>query len=53
MGLKVPRKTLLNDLVTGLVMAVINVPQALANGLLAGVTSEEELGYLVVRGPPE
>jgi len=26
MGLKVSRKTLLNDAVTGLVMAVINVP---------------------------
>jgi SulP family sulfate permease len=36
-GLKVPKKILLNDLVTGLVMAVINVPQALANGVLAGV----------------
>ena len=36
-GLKVPGKTVLNDAVTGLVMAVINVPQALANGVLAGV----------------
>ena len=52
-GLKVPTKSVLNDLVTGLVMAVSNVPQALANGLLAGVTSEEELGDLVIRGPPE
>jgi SulP family sulfate permease len=35
--LKVPRKTLVNDLVAGLVMAVATVPGALANGLLAGV----------------
>jgi SulP family sulfate permease len=36
-GLKVPRKTLINDLVSGLVMSVVTVPGALANGLLAGV----------------
>jgi SulP family sulfate permease len=36
-GLKVPRKTLINDLVSGLVMAVVSIPGALANGLLAGV----------------
>ena len=36
-GLKVPRKVLINDLVSGLVMAVISIPGALANGLLAGV----------------
>jgi SulP family sulfate permease len=35
--LKVPRKILVNDLVSGLVMAVVNIPGALANGLLAGV----------------
>jgi SulP family sulfate permease len=35
--LKVPRKTLANDLVSGLVMSVVTVPGALANGLLAGV----------------
>ncbi|MEA3335977.1 MAG: SulP family inorganic anion transporter [Chloroflexota bacterium] len=37
MGLRVPRKILTNDLVSGLVMAIITVPGALANGLLAGV----------------
>ena len=37
-GLKVPRKTLINDLVSGLVMAVVSIPGALANGLLAGVS---------------
>jgi SulP family sulfate permease len=36
-GLKVPRKLLLNDFKAGLIMAVVNVPGALANGLLAGV----------------
>jgi SulP family sulfate permease len=36
-GLKVPRKILINDLISGLVMAVVNIPGALANGLLAGV----------------
>jgi SulP family sulfate permease len=36
-GLRVPRKTLINDLVSGLVMAVVSIPGGLANGLLAGV----------------
>ncbi len=36
-GLRVPPKILKNDLVTGLVMAIVNVPGALANGLLAGI----------------
>jgi SulP family sulfate permease len=36
-GLKVPRNIMINDLVSGLVMAVVNIPGALANGLLAGV----------------
>lgn len=36
-GLRVPRKILINDMVSGLVMAVVNIPGALANGLLAGV----------------
>ncbi len=36
-GLNVPRKVLVNDMVSGLVMAVVNIPGALANGLLAGV----------------
>jgi len=36
-GLKVPRKTFINDLVSGLVMAAVTVPGALANGLLAGI----------------
>lgn len=35
--LKVPRKTLINDLISGLVMAVVQVPGAVANGVLAGV----------------
>lgn len=47
-GLKVPRKTLLNDLVAGLVMAVINVPQAVANGVLAGVNPVFGLYSMIV-----
>jgi SulP family sulfate permease len=36
-GLRVPRKIFINDLVSGLVMSIVTVPGALANGLLAGV----------------
>jgi SulP family sulfate permease len=36
-GLRVPRKTLINDMVAGVIMSVATVPGALANGLLAGV----------------
>lgn len=36
-GLKVPRKILFGDLISGLVMAVVSIPGGLANGLLAGV----------------
>jgi len=34
---KVSRKTLVGDLISGLVMAVVQVPGAVANGVLAGV----------------
>ena len=37
MGLKVPREVLTKDLVAGLVMSIVTVPGALANGLLAGI----------------
>jgi SulP family sulfate permease len=37
MGLRVPREVLTKDLVAGLVMSIVNVPGALANGLLAGI----------------
>jgi MFS superfamily sulfate permease-like transporter len=36
-GLRVPREVLTKDLVAGLVMSIVNVPGALANGLLAGL----------------
>lgn len=36
-GLRVPRKTVINDMVAGVIMSVATVPGALANGLLAGV----------------
>ena len=35
--LKTPRKTFISDIVSGLVMSIVTVPGALANGLLAGV----------------
>ena len=35
-GLKVPRKTLVNDLIAALVMASGTVPGSIANGVLAG-----------------
>jgi SulP family sulfate permease len=47
-GLRVPGKTLLNDAITGLVMAVINVPGALANGVLAGVNPVFGLYSMIV-----
>jgi len=37
MGLRVSKEVLTKDLVAGLVMAVVTVPGALANGLLAGI----------------
>ena len=36
-GLKVPRKTIVNDLIAAVVMAAATVPGSLANGVLAGV----------------
>ncbi len=36
-GLRVPRKTLISDLISGLIMAIVTVPGAVANGVLAGV----------------
>jgi len=35
--LKTPRKTLLRDMIAGLVMSIITVPGSIANGLLAGI----------------
>ena len=35
--LKVPRKALLRDMISGMVMALVSIPGGLANGLLAGV----------------
>jgi SulP family sulfate permease len=36
-GFKVSRKTIINDLISGLIMSVITAPGAVANGVLAGV----------------
>ncbi len=35
--LKIPRKNFISDIVSGLIMSIVTVPGALANGLLAGV----------------
>jgi SulP family sulfate permease len=46
--LKVPRKILINDLVAGLVMAVVQIPGAVANGILAGVNPVFGLYSMIV-----
>jgi MFS superfamily sulfate permease-like transporter len=35
--LRVPHKLLVNDLVSGRIMAIVTIPGAIANGVLAGV----------------
>ena len=50
-GLRVPRKTVISDMVSGLVMAVVTVPGALAGGLLAGVNPIYGV-YSVIAGTP-
>ena len=50
-GLKVPRKTFINDMVSGLVMAIVTIPGALAAGLLAGVNPIYGV-YSVIAGTP-
>lgn len=47
-NLKVPRKILINDLIAGLVMAVVTVPGAVANGILAGVNPVFGLYSMIV-----
>jgi len=48
-GLRVPRKTIINELVSGLVIAIVTVPGALANGMLAGVNPVYGV-YAVIAG---
>ena len=50
-GLKVPRKTFISDMVSGLVMAIVTVPGALAGGMLAGVNPVYGV-YSVIAGTP-
>jgi SulP family sulfate permease len=50
-GLKVPRKTFINDMISGLVMAIVTVPGALAAGQLAGVNPIYAV-YSVIAGTP-
>jgi SulP family sulfate permease len=46
-GLRVPRPTFINDVVSGLVLALITIPGDLANGLLAGVNPVNGLYSLI------
>jgi SulP family sulfate permease len=50
-GLKVPRKTFMNDVIAGLVMAIVTVPGALAAAQLAGVNPIYGV-YSVIAGTP-
>ena len=36
-GLRVPRKIFINDMISGLIMAIVTIPGAIANGVLAGI----------------
>ena len=47
-SLRVPRKVIASDLLSGFVMAVISVPGALANGVLAGVNPVFGLYSMIV-----
>ena len=47
-GLRVPRKTLINDLLAGFVMSIIQVPGAVGNGVLAGVNPVFGLYSMIV-----
>ena len=47
--LKVPRKTFISDAVSGLIMAIVTIPGALANGQLAGVNPVHGI-YSVIAG---
>lgn len=50
-GLRVPRTVFINDLITGLVNAIVSIPGGLANGVLAGVNPVYGL-YSMMLGTP-
>ena len=50
-GLRIPRKTFISDLISGMINGVVAVPDALANGLLAGVNPVFGV-YSVIAGTP-
>jgi SulP family sulfate permease len=50
-GLRVPRKILIGDLVSGLIMAIVTIPGAIANGVLAGVNPVYGL-YTIMTATP-
>ena len=50
-GLGVPRKILVGDIISGLIMAIVTIPGAIANGVLAGVNPVYGL-YTVMLATP-
>lgn len=50
-GLRVPRSTLISDLIAGLVNAIVTIPGGIANGVLAGVNPVYGL-YSIMLGTP-
>jgi SulP family sulfate permease len=50
-GLRVPRAIFINDLISGLVNAIVTIPGGLANGVLAGVNPVYGL-YSIMLGTP-
>jgi SulP family sulfate permease len=50
-GLRVPRKLLVNDVISGLIMAIVTIPGAIANGVLAGVNPVYGL-YTIMTATP-
>ena len=50
-GLRVPRKILIGDIISGLIMAIVTIPGAIANGVLAGVNPVYGL-YTIMTATP-
>ena len=50
-GLRVPRTVFISDLIAGLVNAIVSIPGAIANGILAGVNPVYGL-YSIMLGTP-
>ena len=50
-GLKVPRPIFISDMISGLIMAIVTIPGAIANGLLAGVNPVYGLYTIMLATP--